>query len=103
MRRHTAHEGEAPGLPACAAASVRLRLSATDRMLLVLRWTLTLVGAVVVLWVGSAFLATPASAAAVPVTVASAGVRSHSTARYAVTVQAQQPPSFGNQPHCHSE
>src|SRR5918994_1802309 len=74
MRRHIAHGGEATGLPACAGASVRLRLSVADRMLLVLRWTLTLAGAVVVLWIGSAFLATPASAAAVPATAVSAGV-----------------------------
>ena len=74
MRRHIAHEGEAAGLPSCAVASVELRLSAMDRMVLVLRWMLTVAGAVVVLWIGSAFLATPASAVATPAAAVSAGV-----------------------------
>ena len=73
MRRHIAHEGEAPGLPACVVASVRLRLSVVDRLLLALRWTLVLAGAVVVLWIGSALLAAPASAATVPAAAVSVG------------------------------
>jgi len=73
MSGQIAHEGEAAGLPACAAASVRLRLSMRDRAWLVVRWTLTLAGAVVVLWCGSAFLASPASAA-VAVPAAAQGV-----------------------------
>src|SRR5688500_18970396 len=64
MRRHTAHEGEATGLPACAAASVVLKLSAWDHLLMVVRWTLTVAASVVVMWLGSAFLASTAHAAA---------------------------------------
>ena len=63
MSRYSAYDGEATGLPVCAGA-VRLRLSAVDRLFWVVRWVFGLAGAVVVLWIGAAFLATPASAAA---------------------------------------
>src|SRR5688500_13952982 len=76
MWRQSAHDGEASSLPVCARAVVRLRLSLRDRVWGAVRWTLGLVGAVVVLWLGAAFLAaTPAVAAvAVPVVAAHQGV-----------------------------
>ncbi|MDN5861180.1 MAG: hypothetical protein L0H84_21455, partial [Pseudonocardia sp.] len=67
MHGHITHDGEAAGLvvdvPACAA--VRLRFGPTDAAVHLLRWVLTLAGAVVTLWAGSVLLATPASAAVV--------------------------------------
>ncbi|WP_343943656.1 DUF4781 domain-containing protein, partial [Pseudonocardia zijingensis] len=75
MSRNHAYDGEALGLPVCAGA-VRLRLSAMDRLLWVVRWVFGLAGAVVVLWIGAAFLATPASAAVV---VPAAAVQSSPT------------------------
>ncbi len=70
MWHQSAHDGEALRLPACAGACVRLRLSLRDRVLGALRWTLGLAGAVLVLWLGTAFLAAAPAAAAVAVPVA---------------------------------
>ncbi|MHA6628428.1 preprotein translocase subunit SecA [Pseudonocardia sichuanensis] len=66
--------GEALGL-AVRPDAVRLRLSAVDRLWQVVRWTVTLAGAVVVLWLGSAFLMATPAAAAVAVPVAHAGAK----------------------------
>ena len=70
MRWLSAHFGEASGPAVCVDGwedvPVRLQASFTERLLTVLRWTLGFAGAVVVLWVGAAFLAaSPASAAVV--------------------------------------
>ncbi|MGI5126743.1 DUF4781 domain-containing protein [Pseudonocardia sp. CA-107938] len=56
--------------------AVVLRLSVMDHVLMIMRWVLGLAGAVVVLWIGAAFLATPASAATVaPMTVQSSPLK----------------------------
>ncbi|GAA1325786.1 hypothetical protein [Pseudonocardia xinjiangensis] len=62
--------GGAGGLAARTAAPVRLRPSPLERLLWMLRWLLGLAGAVVVLWVGAAFLAASPASAAVVVPVA---------------------------------
>ena len=61
MSRYFAYDGEAAGLPVCAGAVVRLRLSAADRLWGAVRWVFGLAGAVVVLWIGAALLASPAT------------------------------------------
>ncbi len=62
-----AHDGAATGPAVRADVVVRLRLSAAELLWRVARWALGLAGAVVVLWIGLVFLATPASAAVVVV------------------------------------
>ncbi|MEN3268152.1 MAG: mucin9, partial [Pseudonocardia sp.] len=76
MRAHSVHDGEAMGLAVRADAAVRLRLSPVERLLRVMRWVLGLAAAVVVLWVGAAFLAAPtAVAATMPVTASTQGAQ----------------------------
>jgi cytoskeletal protein RodZ len=60
---------------------VQLRLSALDRLCVVLRWTFTLAGLVVVLWFGAAFLAASPASAVVPITAASTGLVKGGTSR----------------------
>jgi hypothetical protein len=74
MHPRHAHDGEASSLPVGAVACVRLRMSAADQLLAVLRWTLGLVGAIVALWLGTALLTASPAAAAVPVVAAQAGL-----------------------------
>src|SRR5689334_18550566 len=74
MNQQTESHAGAVALVVPSAVPVQLRLSAVDRAWAVVRWVLWLVGLVVVLWFGAAFLsATPASAA-VSVTAASQGL-----------------------------
>src|ERR1700754_2627982 len=77
MRWRSGRGGEAIGRCACAGASVvRLRPSGVDVVLCVARWALGVAAAVVVMWAGAAFLATPASAAVtVPAVAVSQGAQ----------------------------
>ncbi|WP_232668176.1 hypothetical protein, partial [Pseudonocardia sp. TRM90224] len=77
MYQHIERDGEGFGPAVLADVScvrLRLRQPVRDRALAVLRWALGLAGCVVVMWMGSALLATPASAAAAPVLSASQGL-----------------------------
>ena len=66
------HVGRVGAAPVRVRGPVRIQAvvvlvpSAAERLLTVLRWLLGLGAAVVVLWFGSAFLASPASAAEAP-------------------------------------
>src|SRR5689334_11971132 len=67
-----------------SAAPVRLRLSALDRLWVLVRWMLWTAGLTVVLWLGAAFLSSaPASAAVPAVAIASQGLLKAGPARTA--------------------
>src|SRR3954452_24186496 len=70
MNQQTESHAGAVALVVPSAVPVQLRLSAVDRLWAVTRWVLWLVGLVVVLWFGAAFLAASPASAAVPTTTA---------------------------------
>src|SRR3954449_3275264 len=74
MNQQAESHAGAVALVVPSVVPVQLRLSAVDRLWAVARWLLWLVGLVVVLWFGSAFLSASPASAAVPVTAASPGL-----------------------------
>src|SRR4051812_19131183 len=74
MSQQTESHAGAVALDVSSAVPVQLRLSAADRLWAVLRWLFWLVGLVVVLWLGAAFLSAAPASAAVPATVAPSGL-----------------------------
>src|SRR3954449_4999145 len=74
MNQQAESHAGAVALVVPSVVPVQLRLSAVDRLWAVARWMLWLVGLVVVLWFGAAFLSASPASAAVPVSAAAQGL-----------------------------